>query len=126
MATNPYDLDASSDNQCLIKEKSSGTYINLTSTYYNVVAYLYDRDDTLIQKWSYLAQSGYKSIYSVDSTTMEFYIRREDVKDRQGETVRLEVKTVKSTAGRGLTSDREHLLASKILQVSDSKTEDAA
>ncbi len=118
-------LDPSSDNKLVFKEKVSGAYINLTTTYSNVVAYLYD-STTVVNKWSRTAQTGYDLMYATDVYTLEFYVERGTVDDYKGKALRLELKVVKAVTGRGLTSNVEHTLGKFSLNVDTTEMGTAA
>lgn len=103
-------LDPSSDNPITFKEKVGSTYQNLATKYANLVAYLYDPGNTLINKWSRETQSGYDTIYAEDVYTAKFYIERGLLANYKGKRMKLELKTVETVASRGLTDNEEHLL----------------
>lgn len=119
-------LDPSSDNLHVFKEKVNGVYVNLASTYSNVVAYLYNESGDEIKKWSRELQAGYDSIYATDNYTLEFYIYRELLINYKGKTVKLEIKAIRNVASRGLTDDKEHSLGWIQKKVGESKMGTAA
>jgi hypothetical protein len=119
-------LDISSDNLLLIEEEINDVAVNLATTYENIVAYLWDVSDTLIDKWSRETQSGYRTIYVIDNYSCEFYIYRGLISTMKNKKVHLEIKVIKSVASRDLDDDLEHTLYEGDFSVSESKMENDA
>jgi hypothetical protein len=117
-------LDPSSDNELIFKEKVSDVYINLATTYSNVVAYMYDHKSKLIEKWSRETQSSYRSMFATDNYTLMFYTYRGLLTDYKNKTVHLEIKVVKEVIDRDLDDNEEHLVAEYDLRVGDTKMEE--
>lgn len=117
-------LDPSSDNELIWKEKEDDVYINLASTYLNIVAYLYDHKSKLIEKWSRTVKAEYKSLFVTDNYTLLFYIYRGVLTDYKNKTMHLEIKVIRQITDLGLEDDEEHLVAEYDLKVGTSKMDE--
>jgi hypothetical protein len=116
-------LDPSTDNNLLFKEKISDVYVNLAATYSNIVAYAYDENGTLFDKWSRTVQVGYKTIFVIDNETVEFYIERGSLITMKSKKVHLEIKVIQNVISKELTDDKEHTDYEYDLMVGDTKME---
>ena len=115
-------LDPSSDNALFFKEKISEAYIDLSTTYSNVKAYMYDQNGSIIGKWSRETLVGYDTMFATDVYTLMFYAYRRLLENYKRQSVHLELRVIKPTADKDLEGDEEHIVYECDLMVGSTKT----
>jgi len=113
-------IDPSTDNKLSFRESINDVYVDLSTTYANLVAYLYDCEDNIVTKFSRETQAGYETIFAPSTTQADLYIERGTIDDYIEQNMILEWKSVEDVASRNLGDNQEHLLTRISLKVQKS------